>query len=350
MEASPPHRASGTAVRRISGLPRSRRRPQGLGTQSSRASARRPSAAPSPAKSPCVTRSRRGQARRQAASGPCAIPGIAELRNLYSAWIEKLFDAPLDAAPSWPALHEVLRDQSRNFLFNHLGLGEDKMGLIIRPDCADLPYFLRAYFAFKMGLPFGYSKCTRGGGGQPPKCLTSGGTFSIPSRRRHLFRAPIQCGSRASPRRGSHRRWAHIGVGWRRATKIRNQGARDSLRRSATICARPSLTPSIQDPGGRSRATTTPDYYPVPLKADTLRPGTVYADPYGHLLVLARRVSQTDDAAGVFLAVDGQPDGTVARKRFWRGNFLFAQDPRSGAPGSSASGRSCPTKTASCSG
>ena len=90
--------------------------------------------------------------------------------NLYSAWIEKLFDDPLDAAPSWKALHEVLRDRSRNFLFNHLGLGEDQMGLIIRPDCADLPYFLRAYFAFKMGLPFGYAKCSRGGGGKRPTC------------------------------------------------------------------------------------------------------------------------------------------------------------------------------------
>ena len=33
------------------------------------------------------------------------------------------------------------------------------------------------------------------------------------------------------------------------------------------------------------------------------------------------------------MAVDGQPDGTVARKRFWRGNFLFAQDPALGGPG-----------------
>lgn len=33
--------------------------------------------------------------------------------NLYSAWIEKLFDAPLDAAPSWPALHEVLLRSAR---------------------------------------------------------------------------------------------------------------------------------------------------------------------------------------------------------------------------------------------
>jgi hypothetical protein len=35
----------------------------------------------------------------------------------------------------------------------------------------------------------------------------------------------------------------------------------------------------------------------------------------------------------VFFAVDAQPDGTVARKRFWRGNFLFAQDPKLGSPG-----------------
>src|SRR5262249_27020089 len=33
------------------------------------------------------------------------------------------------------------------------------------------------------------------------------------------------------------------------------------------------------------------------------------------------------------LAVDGQPDGTVAVKRFWRGNFLFAQNPALGSPG-----------------
>ena len=59
----------------------------------------------------------------------------------------------------------------------------------------------------------------------------------------------------------------------------------------------------------------------------------MYADPFGHVLVLAQRVSQSDGAAGVFLAVDAQPDGTVARKRFWRGNFLFAQDRALGSPG-----------------
>ena len=90
--------------------------------------------------------------------------------DLYSAWIAKLFDAPLDAELSWKAWHEVLRDRSRNMLFNYLGLGEDNVALSLRPDCADFVYFLRAYFAFKMGLPFGYSNCSRGFGGRPPKC------------------------------------------------------------------------------------------------------------------------------------------------------------------------------------
>jgi hypothetical protein len=75
------------------------------------------------------------------------------------------------------------------------------------------------------------------------------------------------------------------------------------------------------------------DYYPVALSVETLRPGTIFADPYGHVLVLAQRIPQSVAAGGVLLAVDGQPDGTVARKRFWRGNFLFALDPALGGPG-----------------
>jgi len=111
---------------------------------------------------------------------PSATPGsVWPLRNswnratenLFSAWIEKLFDAPLDTEPSWPALYNVLRDRSRNVLFNSLGLGEDEVPMALKPDCTDMVYYLRAYFAFKMGLPFGYSKCSRGDGGTPPKCF-----------------------------------------------------------------------------------------------------------------------------------------------------------------------------------
>jgi hypothetical protein len=34
-----------------------------------------------------------------------------ETEDLYSAWIEKLFDAPLDVELSWPSLDKVLRDK-----------------------------------------------------------------------------------------------------------------------------------------------------------------------------------------------------------------------------------------------
>jgi hypothetical protein len=257
--------------------------------------------------------------------------------NLYSAWIEQLFDAPLDTSPSWPALHEVLRDRSRNLLFNHLGLGEDKMGMVVRPDCADLPYFLRAYFAFKMGLPFGYAKCTRGGGGQPPRCpawwsiqneepprspppeeIVAQATGSL----FEMFRAPVSApgaqpasGPAARPPSGPPPRPPGLAAAFGHYLRY-------------------SIADGVHSGSGRTAAgDDNTDYYPVPLNQDTLRPGTVYADPYGHLLVLARRVPQSGDAAGVLLAVDAQPDGTVARKRFWRGNFLFAQDAALGSPG-----------------
>ena len=43
--------------------------------------------------------------------------------NLYSAWVAKLFDAPPEQELAWKAWHEVLRDKSRNFLFNYFGAG-----------------------------------------------------------------------------------------------------------------------------------------------------------------------------------------------------------------------------------
>jgi hypothetical protein len=256
--------------------------------------------------------------------------------NLYSAWIEKLFDAPLDATLSWPALHDVLRDRSRNALFNHMGLGEDQMGMFIRPDCADLPYFLRAYFAFKMGLPFGYSKCTRGGAGQPPRCHA---WWNIQSEEPRPAPAEQQVAAAGTPlemfRPSVGVTAATPGPAAKPAAKPWSPPPRPpGLAASFGHYLRYSIADGVHSGSGRTAANDdNTDYYPVPLTEDALRPGTTYADPYGHLLVVVKRVPQSGDAAGVFLAVDGQPDGTVARKRFWRGNFLFAQDPALGGPG-----------------
>jgi len=251
--------------------------------------------------------------------------------NLYAAWIEKLFDAPLDQELSWQAMDQVLHDPSRNILFNHLGLREDEKGAIVQPDCADVPYFLRAYFAFKMGLPFGYSKCTRGDGGVPPKCVQWWNVVN---------EEPAETVTQVVAARQPVERTGFFGM-------FSGPVFAPPTRRTVTVPRRPkglvpgfqyylstTIADAVHSGNGRTAAEDdNADYYLVPLSEDSLRPGTVYADPYGHILILVKRVPQTGDGAGLFLAVDGQPDGTVARKRFWRGNFLFAQDPALGSPG-----------------
>jgi hypothetical protein len=263
--------------------------------------------------------------------------------SLFSAWIEKLFDAPADQDLSWKVWHEVLRDRSRNFLFNYLGRGEDNAQTGLRPDCADFAYFLRAYFAYKMGLPFGYSNCSRGMGGKPPKCYQ---WFDI--EHPELTRPPpppeLEVAS-AIP--------AAAAAPAQRPTLLGQFFGRPQPAETDT----PALPPAVLPPPKPKRPATfgeylrdvgdvvhtgavrvagsddNTDFYTIPLTQQTLRPGTVYADPYGHVLMLVHLVPERNGTPGVFLAVDAEPDGSITRKRFWRGNFLFVHDPSLGSPG-----------------
>lgn len=209
--------------------------------------------------------------------------------SLYAAWIEALF-ADADERSSWPALHEVTRDRDRNILHGHLGLGEDEpvgpSALVLTPDCADNPFFLRAYFAWKTGLPFGYHETSWGTLESAPRAgrLRLLGPSGAPAPAMNRFLAAMKNA-------------VHAGNG------------RTALRADGT------------------------DYYPLPLARAALKPGTVFADPYGHTFVVARFVPQTPKAPGVLLAVDAQPDGTIGVKRFWKGNFLFTTDGVVGEPG-----------------
>jgi hypothetical protein len=269
---------------------------------------------------------------------PPASPGAAwslrnswnrETENLYSAWIEKLFDAPLDAEPSWKALHEVLRDRSRNMLFDYLGLREDD-NLVLRPDCAKLPYQLRAYFASKMGLPFGYSRCTRGGGGKPPKCYSWLNSDHLELSQPAPPAEPVAASP--SPQSKSAPGLLQQMLAGPAAAPANESGepaapaaAPKRLGRVASFAEfLQVVSDAVQSGNGRTAANDdNTDFYPVALSQNALRPGTIYADPYGHVMLLVRRVPQTADKAGVFLMVDAEPDYTVARKRFWRGSFLF---------------------------
>ena len=180
-------------------------------------------------------------------------------------------------------------------------------------------------------MPFGYSKCSRGGGGQPPKCYTWWNIQNLepphqpPPEQEAASDAPLDVFRQPA------------------ATAVNAMAAAPSpmaaLKRLGLAAGfgqyvSRTVADGVHSGSGRTKLTDElTDYYPVPLTQDALRPGTVYADPYGHMLVLVKRVPQQDGEAGVFLAVDAQPDATVARKRFWRGNFLFAQDPALGGPG-----------------
>jgi hypothetical protein len=208
--------------------------------------------------------------------------------NLYSTWFEALFQ-DADENGSWPALHSILRDPRRNFLHNHLGLSEDDGALSLEPDCADNPFFLRAYFAWKNRLPFGFHECSRGSLSQAPTCG----------------------------------RWL---------TNELPGGQGDEVKKFARLMR--LLMDTVHSGTARTRlAAEDSDYYPLPLDRNHLRPGVVYADPYGHTLIIVRWVRQEEKKPGELLAVDAQPDGTVGLKRFWKGNFLFATKNVVGQPG-----------------
>jgi len=285
---------------------------------------------------------------------PVRIPAgsIWQVRNswnstneaLFSAWIEKLFDAPPDQDLNWKVWYEVLRDPSRNFLYNYLGRNEDHTQTGLRPDCADFVYFLRAYFAFKMGLPFGYSNCSRGFGGRPPKCYQ---WFDV--EHPEVTRPPPP--PEQADAQGASAPPASQPEQQKPSLLRLFSGAQDEPAAPATTPAAKTKAPPpppkrptnfgeyLRDVGdvvhtGAVRAgDDNADFYTVPLTKEALRPGSVYADPYGHVLMLVRRVTEANGTPGVFLAVDAEPDGSITRKRFWRGNFLFVHEPSLGTPG-----------------
>ena len=192
-----------------------------------------------------------------------------------------------------------------------------------------------------MGLPFGYSNCSRGFGGRPPKCYQ---WFDIehpevtrppppPDQEVVASAAPPDVAPPAPTPR-------ILGLFGRSEPPVEAQPAIPPAKPTPPKPKRPTnFSEYLRDVGdvvhtGAARAgDENADFYTVPLTQRALRPGTVYADPYGHVLMLVRRVPEANGTPGVFLAVDAEPDGSITRKRFWRGNFLFVHEPALGTPG-----------------
>lgn len=221
----------------------------------------------------------------------------ADTEAFFAAFVEALFAFPEGDDRTWTGLSTLLRDPEHNLLFDHLGLGEDSATehdlrgnviptLNLIPDCADLPYFLRAYFAWKLHLPFGMRRCSRGRAGMPPSCEELPTTSTV----EHSFPNEVEA------------------FEWYATRMI------SSYVHSATARTAP----------GDDRT----DLYPVALERRSIRPGTVFADPYGHLIVVAQWIPERPGHWGSLIGADAQPDGTIGRRTFWRGTFLFTSDTR----------------------
>jgi hypothetical protein len=205
---------------------------------------------------------------------------------LFTVWIERLFDAPPDRSLQFPSLEPVLSDPSRNFLLDRSGSGDGRTRPA-EPDCADLPYVLRAYFGWKMGLPVASHRCNRGLANAPPTCEepTIETDFVSGTAGPATYDAFVQAVS----------------------DRVHSGNARTALEDTRT------------------------DFYPIALDRSVLWPGTIFADPYGHILMIVKWIPQSAESSGQLLAIDAQPDNSVARKRFWEGTFLFDSTPNAGA-------------------
>jgi len=148
----------------------------------------------------------------------------------------------------------------RNPHINPLYSEEDSQ-LYFENDCATLAYALRAYFAYKTKRPF---------------------SFIANKGRRYRY------GNR--PRRfGDYSQYATF--------------------KSLLINSMSSVSSGHFRMNAALEGTDT---YPLEITPDSIRPGVVYYDPVGHVLVVYR----VDRITGDIYMMDGHPDGTVTLKTF----------------------------------
>jgi hypothetical protein len=157
--------------------------------------------------------------------------------------------------------------------------GSDPSGLTFRGDCADFPYYLRSYFAWKNGLPFAFTDKVSPVNGVGDARHSKEGNVIV-SRQSVL-----------TPRAGALPNFNSI------KTRIRDWVY------SATFRTHPDLN------GGMDS-----DFYPVRIARDAIRPGTVIYDINAHVVVVFKV-----DPDGVIHWVDASPDNVVRRGVYNRG-------------------------------
>jgi hypothetical protein len=208
------------------------------------------------------------------------------LEDIYSVFVAKLFYVRPGGQKGWRPLHQATQDPYRNILYGVKGYDEDKLGnspnVKLAPDCADAPFQLRAYFAWKLGLPFMFNRCKRGSSISGPKCFA---THDNLTTRFDGISHPVE---RFNAFVSTH-------VGW----KVHSGNGR---------------TLPSSDEG---------DLYPIALTPETIRPGAVYVDAGGHVITVSQVEPQSESRMGTLYGIDAHPDRTVTHKQFDIGTFVF---------------------------
>lgn len=159
-------------------------------------------------------------------------------------------------------------------------------------DCADFPYFLRAYFAWKNELPFSYIGSVR--------------SFDADERKKN---PPVLIpGEELKPLDSRYSALGNYAVG--RTTLIPSDGKTldffSSMARlqntvfSGTLRIGPSTTAGIAS-----------DFYSPAIKLGSIRPGTTIYDPNGHVAVIYDILPD-----GRVLHFDAHPDNSVTHGTF----------------------------------
>jgi hypothetical protein len=224
---------------------------------------------------------------------------------LFSLWVARLFS--FAESEIFGSLVEVLRRPDLNLLHGALGLGEEEptSGLILEPDCADLPFALRTYFAWKAGLPYGYARPLGGGDSPLDRKRASNIVWTDEDLlgRPLAFRSPLTF---------------DVLVDAESTTDVA------SFVRAYERLAAHVTTKSLR----MERTTDHSLLYPIALTREALRPGATFVDAFSHVSVVAGWVDAGGDASRLLVA-DAQPSGMIAVHRYFEGRLVY----RTGRPG-----------------
>jgi hypothetical protein len=172
--------------------------------------------------------------------------------------------------------------------------GTDPGGLKLFSDCADLPYYLRAYFAWKSGLPF--SQAT--------------GFVANPAGPED-FNKDIRYSTNGNT------------VKYRKDILTKRNTLRRPVYPDAVSFLNTDLINTVSTAAyrmiGDNPGTSYSDFYPARLDRTGIRPGTVIYDPNGHVAIVYRVTE-----AGRVLYIDAHPDNTLTMglytSKFMRSN------------------------------